>query len=54
MPERQLEGLVIAVRPLGEADRLLTVLSEVEGVTRLAAPGARRPRSSLAAAVALS
>jgi DNA repair protein RecO (recombination protein O) len=54
VPERQLEGLVIAVRPLGEADRLLTVLSEVEGVTRLAAPGARRPRSSLAAAVALS
>ncbi|MEB3348470.1 MAG: DNA repair protein RecO [Cyanobacteriota bacterium] len=49
-----MEGLVLSVRPLGEADRLLTLLSDTEGLTRLAAPGARRPKSSLAAAVALS
>jgi len=54
VPEQLLEGLVLSVRPLGEADRLLTLLSEEQGLTRLAAPGARRPKSSLAAAVPLS
>lgn len=54
MPERTLEGLVLSSRPLGETDRLLTLLSEAEGLTRLAAPGARRPKSSLAAAVPLT
>ncbi|MFM7086820.1 MAG: DNA repair protein RecO [Cyanobium sp.] len=54
MSDSTLEGLVLSVRPLGENDRLLTLLSEVEGITRLAVPGARRPRSSLAAAVPLA
>ena len=48
MPEQLLEGLVMSCRPLGENDRLLTLLSEAEGMVRLAVPGARRPRSSLA------
>ena len=54
MPEQVLEGLALAVRPLGENDRLLTLLSEEEGLTRLAVPGARRPRSRMAAAVPLT
>ncbi|MEI7667110.1 MAG: DNA repair protein RecO, partial [Synechococcaceae cyanobacterium ELA263] len=54
MPEILLEGLALTCRPLGENDRLLTLLSESEGLTRLAVPGARRPRSSLAAAVPLA
>jgi DNA repair protein RecO (recombination protein O) len=54
VPERRLEALVLSARPLGETDRLLTVLSDTEGITRLALPGARRPRSSLAAAVPLA
>jgi DNA repair protein RecO (recombination protein O) len=52
--ELRLEGLVLASRPLGENDRLLSVLTREEGLLRLAAPGARRPRSSLAAAVPLA
>ena len=40
--------------PLGESDRLITVLSNEEGLIRLAAPGARKPKSSLAAAVPLA
>ena len=54
MPERRLEGLALRVQPLGEHDRLLTLLSDSEGLVRLAVPGARRPRSSLAAAVPLA
>lgn len=49
-----LEGLALSCGPLGEHDRLLTLLSRQEGLTRLAVPGARRPRSSLAAAVPLA
>jgi DNA repair protein RecO (recombination protein O) len=54
VPELRLEGLVLTSRPLGENDRLLTVLTHDEGLVRLAAPGARRPRSSLSAAVPLA
>lgn len=54
MPELTLEGLALSCRPLGENDRLLTLLSDQEGLSRLAVPGARRPRSSLAAAVPLT
>ena len=54
MPERRLEGLALSTKPLGESDRLLTLLSDSEGITRLAVPGARKPRSSLAAAVPLA
>ncbi len=46
---RLIQGLSLKVGPLGEHDRLLTLLSDTEGITRLAVPGARRPRSSLAA-----
>ena len=52
--ERRLTGLALKVGPLGEHDRLLTLLSDEAGVVRLAVPGARRPRSSLAAAVPLT
>ncbi|MGB1416942.1 MAG: DNA repair protein RecO [Synechococcus sp.] len=54
MGERRLQGLVLKVGPLGEHDRLLSLLSDAEGVTRLAVPGARRPKSSLAAAAPLT
>lgn len=54
MPEESLEGLSLKCGPLGEHDRLLTLLSDNGGLCRLAVPGARRPRSSLAAAVPLS
>lgn len=54
MSDRSLEGLALACGALGENDRLLTLLSHEEGLTRLAVPGARRPRSSLAAAVPLA
>jgi len=49
-----LEGLALSSKPLGEHDRLLTLLTEAHGLLRLAVPGARRPRSSLAAAVPLA
>ncbi len=49
-----LQGLSLKVGPLGENDRLLTILSDEEGITRLAVPGARRPRSKLAAAAPLT
>jgi len=54
VPEQCLEGLALSCKPLGENDRLLTLLSEDQGMIRLAVPGARKPRSSLAAAVPLS
>ena len=54
MGERRLEGLALKVGPLGEHDRLLSLLSDAEGVTRLAVPGARRPKSSLAATAPLT
>lgn len=54
MAEHRLEGLALNTRALGEQDRLLTLLSEEEGLTRLAVPGARRPRGSLAAAAPLT
>tara|TARA_Y100001968_G_scaffold322556_1_gene358818 strand:+ start:10596 stop:11384 length:789 start_codon:yes stop_codon:yes gene_type:complete len=52
--KNRLTGLALKVGPLGENDRLLTILSDKEGVTRLAIPGARRPKSSLAAAAPLT
>ncbi|MBA4734208.1 MAG: recombination protein O N-terminal domain-containing protein, partial [Synechococcus sp.] len=41
MAERTLVGLALKVGPLGEHDRLLSLLSDAEGVTRVAVPGAR-------------
>jgi DNA repair protein RecO (recombination protein O) len=52
--EQRLEGLVLRSTPLGESDRLITVLSAGQGLIRLAAPGARKPKSSMAAAVPLA
>lgn len=52
-PERILEGLSLSCSALGENDRLLTLLSAEDGLIRLAVPGARRPKSSLAAAIPL-
>ena len=52
--ERSLEGLCLKATPLGEQDRLLLLLTEEEGLLKLAASGARKPRSSLAAAGALT
>jgi DNA repair protein RecO (recombination protein O) len=53
-PDRLVEGLALRCSPLGENDRLLTLLSEEEGLIRVAVPGARKPRSRLAAALPLA
>ena len=52
--ESRIKGLCIKATPLGESGRLITVLTEEQGIIRLAAPGARRPKSSLAAATPLT
>ena len=52
--ESNLQGLCIKAGPLGENDRLITILTDEKGIVRLAAPGARRPRSSLSAASPLT
>ena len=52
--EKRLKGLCIKASPLGENDRLITILTDELGIVRLAAPGARRPKSSLAAASPLT
>jgi len=46
---QRIKGLSLKVGPLGENDRLLTILSEENGVSRLAIPGARKPKSRLGA-----
>jgi len=45
----RVKGLSLKVGPLGESDRLLTILTEENGVYRLAIPGARKPKSRLGA-----
>ena len=52
--ESRIKGLCIKASPLGESGRLITVLTDEQGIIRLAAPGARRPKSSLAAATPLT
>jgi len=52
--ELRLEGLSLKCGPLGETDRLLTLLTSSDGLSRLAVPGARKPKSPLAAAVPLA
>ncbi len=52
--EKIVQGLCLKVGPLGENDRLLTLLSAEEGIIRIAIPGARRPKSPLAATSALN
>ena len=39
--ECRLEGLCIKASPLGENDRLITILTDEQGIVRLAVPGAR-------------
>ena len=46
---QRVQGLSLKVGPLGENDRLLTILSEENGISRLAIPGARKPKSRLGA-----
>jgi DNA repair protein RecO (recombination protein O) len=41
-------GINLKSTPLGEADRLLTILTEELGLIRVVAPGARKHKSSLA------
>ena len=50
----RLKGLCLKTSPLGENDRLITILSDEKGISRLAVPGARRPKSRLAAAFPLT
>ena len=45
----RMKGLSLKVGPLGENDRLLTILSEEKGISRFAIPGARKPKSKLGA-----
>ncbi len=52
--EKRVKGLALKVGPLGENDRLLTLLTFEEGILRIAVPGARRPKSRLAATSALT
>ena len=52
--DTKLKGLCIKATPLGENDRLITILSEEQGLSRLAVPGARRPKSSLSSAAPLT
>ena len=46
---QRVKGLSLKVGPLGENDRLLTILSKENGISRLAIPGARKPKSRLGA-----
>jgi DNA repair protein RecO (recombination protein O) len=43
----RLTGINLKVMPLGESDRILTVLSPEAGLLRLSAPSARKPNSKL-------
>ncbi len=52
--EEKIKGLSIKVGPLGENDRLLTILTDKAGIMKVAVPGARKPKSSLAAASSLT
>lgn len=40
-------GINLKAMPLGEADRLLTILTREYGLIRVVAPGARKPKSKL-------
>ncbi|HEY8449449.1 MAG TPA: DNA repair protein RecO [Bacillota bacterium] len=51
MASYRLEGIVLRVHELGEADRLVTLYTPARGKCRLVAKGARRLRSRLAAGI---
>ncbi|UWU45655.1 Recombination protein O N terminal [Limnospira platensis C1] len=40
-------GIILKAIPLGESDRLLTILTPEFGLMRVVAPGARKSRSRL-------
>src|SRR5690554_5933659 len=44
------EGIILRSRPLGEADKILTMLTRDKGKVEVVARGARRPRSRLVGA----
>ena len=48
--DSKIEGLCIKASPLGENGRLITVLTDEQGIIRACSSRARRPKSSLAAA----
>jgi DNA repair protein RecO (recombination protein O) len=43
----QTTGINLKASPIGEADRLVTILTPEHGLIRVIAPGARKPKSSL-------
>lgn len=49
----QVTAINLQCQALGESDRLVTILSSERGVQRVVAPGARKPRSPLAASTGL-
>jgi len=48
MPLYKTEALVLAARPLGDTEKIVTLLTPKLGVIRAVAKGARRPKSRLA------
>lgn len=46
-------GIILKATPLGESDRLLTILTQELGLIRVAAPGARKSRSRLGGRIGL-
>jgi len=53
MTLNQIDGLALKSGPLGEKDRLLTFLTNTQGIIKVSAPGARKPKSQLSAAIPL-
>ena len=49
----QTEGIILKTMAMGEADRLLTILSPDHGLIKAIAPGSRKPRSKLGGRTAL-
>ena len=45
----QTEGVVLSAMDLGEHDRLISILTEKEGLVRAVVRGARKPKSKLSA-----
>ncbi len=52
MPLFKTEALVLAARPLGDTEKIVTLLTPKLGVIRAVAKGARRPKSRLAGGTA--
>ncbi len=52
-PTYKAVGINLQAMPLGESDRLLTVLTREQGLLKLVAPGARQPKSKFGGRTAL-